>query len=234
MQLSPVTDDIAAKIKDITDVNVRGFNVAIEARQIEHILKDHGENSLGDQSMADPVDIARIEYAHHSNLIQYIKEGKKNGQANRSTERISERLDRLQHFDERTDSSWGSNPYRSANSGNEPQAQRGSEQRSEDYGRISGSDHDGHDDGGSGVTVSPNDPTDSVGAALEWFDPNTRLQYEHGTIPDGENPVRPDDLPKKDLAGGDVSYKYKKSRLISAISRDFLAGVLFSCTFGIQ
>ena len=46
---------------------------------------------------------------------------------------------------------------------------------------------------------------ESVGAAPAWFDVNTRLQYEHGTIPDGENPVRPDDLPKRDYVGGKVS-----------------------------
>lgn len=49
-------------------------------------------------------------------------------------------------------------------------------------------------------------PTESVGAAPGWFDPNTRLQYEHGTIPEGENPVRPDDLPKRDYVGGKVSH----------------------------
>lgn len=46
---------------------------------------------------------------------------------------------------------------------------------------------------------------ESVGAATAWFDPNTRLQYENGTIPEGENPVRSDDLPKKDYTGKDVS-----------------------------
>lgn len=49
-------------------------------------------------------------------------------------------------------------------------------------------------------------PTESVGAAPAWFDVNTRLQYEYGTIPEGENPVRSDDLPKKDYTGKDVSY----------------------------
>lgn len=49
-------------------------------------------------------------------------------------------------------------------------------------------------------------PASSVGAAPGWFDPNTRLQYEHGTIPEGENPVRPDDLPQRDFSGGKVSY----------------------------
>lgn len=38
-------------------------------------------------------------------------------------------------------------------------------------------------------------PTDSVGAAPSGFDPNTHLQYKYGTLPEGENPVRSDDLP---------------------------------------
>ena len=66
VQLNPVSDDIAAKIQEITGVDVRGFNVAIEARQIEHILKDHGENGASDRSMANPEDIAKIQYALES------------------------------------------------------------------------------------------------------------------------------------------------------------------------
>ena len=63
VQLNPVSDDIAARIHEITGVDVHGFSVAIEARQIEHILKDHGENGASDQSMANPEDIAKVEYA---------------------------------------------------------------------------------------------------------------------------------------------------------------------------
>ena len=39
-------------------------------------------------------------------------------------------------------------------------------------------------------------PDESVGAAPSGFDPISHLQYEYGTLPEGENPVRPDDLPK--------------------------------------
>lgn len=48
-------------------------------------------------------------------------------------------------------------------------------------------------------------PSTSVGAAPGGFDMNSHLQYEHGTIPEGENPVRPDDLPKRDINGDPVS-----------------------------
>ena len=36
---------------------------------------------------------------------------------------------------------------------------------------------------------------ESVGAAPAGFDPNTHLQYQYGTLPEGENAVRSDDLP---------------------------------------
>lgn len=38
-------------------------------------------------------------------------------------------------------------------------------------------------------------PDESVGAAPSGFDPISHLQYAYGTLPEGENPVRPDDLP---------------------------------------
>lgn len=56
VQLQTVTDEAAERIQQITGVDVHGYKVAIEARQIEHILKDHGENGLSDHSMANPED----------------------------------------------------------------------------------------------------------------------------------------------------------------------------------
>lgn len=61
--LGVVADSTATEIGRLTGVNVNGFKVAIEARQIEHILKDHGKNGKTDRSMANPSDIAKIEYA---------------------------------------------------------------------------------------------------------------------------------------------------------------------------
>lgn len=63
VQLGTVSDSNASQIQRETGIDTRGYSVAIEARQIEHILKDHGENGLANQSMANPEDIARIEYA---------------------------------------------------------------------------------------------------------------------------------------------------------------------------
>lgn len=62
VDLGTVSDFTATEIHKITGVNVKGFKVAIEARQIEHILKGHGKNGMTDRSMANPSDIAKIEY----------------------------------------------------------------------------------------------------------------------------------------------------------------------------
>ena len=61
--LGTVSTRNAARIQEITGINVDGFRVAIEARQIEHILKRHGTDGTADNSMADISNIARIEYA---------------------------------------------------------------------------------------------------------------------------------------------------------------------------
>ncbi len=63
VDLGTVTDEVAARIHKLTGIDVSGYRIAIEARQIDHILKNHGENGKSNRSMADPEDIARIEYA---------------------------------------------------------------------------------------------------------------------------------------------------------------------------
>ena len=60
--LGVVSDTIADQINKLTGLRVNGFKVAIEARQIDHILKEHGINGGTDHSMADPDDIAKMEY----------------------------------------------------------------------------------------------------------------------------------------------------------------------------
>lgn len=63
VNLGMVSDEIAEQIQKITGINVHGYKMVIEARQIKHILKDHGEKGRANQSMADPQDIAKMEYA---------------------------------------------------------------------------------------------------------------------------------------------------------------------------
>ena len=60
--LNPVSDQAAADIQRLTGIDVHGNKTEIEARMIEHILKDHGENGGTDRSMRDANDIGRIQY----------------------------------------------------------------------------------------------------------------------------------------------------------------------------
>jgi len=59
--LGIIGKEMAEKIKRITGIDVSGFKVAIEARQIYHFYKDHGENGKSDHSMNEQ-SIAKIEY----------------------------------------------------------------------------------------------------------------------------------------------------------------------------
>jgi hypothetical protein len=64
--LGTISESNAKKINDLTGIDVSGFRVAIEARQIEHILKDHGKNGKSDRSLSDPADIAKMQYVLNS------------------------------------------------------------------------------------------------------------------------------------------------------------------------
>lgn len=60
--LGNISDSNAKRIQELTGIDVTGFRIAIEARQIEHILKGHGTNGDTDHSMADLKNVAKIEY----------------------------------------------------------------------------------------------------------------------------------------------------------------------------
>ena len=60
--LKDVDARAAEDIKRLTGIDVSGNKTQIEARAVEHILKRHGENGKGDQSMRDVNDIGRIQY----------------------------------------------------------------------------------------------------------------------------------------------------------------------------
>ena len=64
--LKSPSEEITKRITEITGIDVSGFKVAIEARQIEHILKDHGENGKTDRSMSNDSNIAKMEYVLNS------------------------------------------------------------------------------------------------------------------------------------------------------------------------
>ena len=60
--LKPPTKAVLDRLSKIMGIDYSGYKVVVEARQINHILKDHGENGKTDQSMRDAQDIAKIEY----------------------------------------------------------------------------------------------------------------------------------------------------------------------------
>ncbi len=62
-ELGSVSRETAKKIKEITGKDFMGYRLVIEARQVEHILKDHGENGQTDHSMASDDDIAKMLFA---------------------------------------------------------------------------------------------------------------------------------------------------------------------------
>ncbi len=58
-----VDDKTADIIKEITGINVRGFKIVLEARQLKHTIKEHGKNGKTDHSLANETDIAKMFYA---------------------------------------------------------------------------------------------------------------------------------------------------------------------------
>ena len=84
--LGIISEKNAAQIQKITGVNVAGFQVVIEARQIEHILKRHGVEGISDHSMAKTSDISQKQYtlenpdsiisAGKSSAYVYMENGK--------------------------------------------------------------------------------------------------------------------------------------------------------------
>jgi len=61
--LQSPSSSVANKILAITGIDVTNYRVAIEARQIEHIIKKHGEHGASDQTMSNDNTIAKLEYA---------------------------------------------------------------------------------------------------------------------------------------------------------------------------
>jgi len=77
-------------------------------------------------------------------------------------------------------------------------------------------------------------PQESVGAAPSGFDPVSHLQYEYGTIPEGEKAVRDDSLPKSTDGKDKVSHtartakgaKVTTDELAELIDKDVVKGGL--------
>ena len=62
VNLGNVTDRESADIKKLTGDDVSGYIHAINSNAFNHIEKRHGENGQHDSTMANPEDVARVEY----------------------------------------------------------------------------------------------------------------------------------------------------------------------------
>lgn len=58
----PQETDASPKASVSNRLDVSGNKTVIEARQVEHIIKRHGENGTADKSMRDINDVGRIKY----------------------------------------------------------------------------------------------------------------------------------------------------------------------------
>ena len=86
VDLGVVSEHAAKEIKKLLNIDVTGYKIAIEARQIAHILKDHGKNGKTDQSMSNDEDIAKMAHvlenfnkitpAGKSSAYSYMKNGR--------------------------------------------------------------------------------------------------------------------------------------------------------------
>ena len=63
VELKKLPPNVAKRVQAITGIDVTNFKVAIEARQLAHIMKDHGKEGKTDQSMKIDSDIAKMEFA---------------------------------------------------------------------------------------------------------------------------------------------------------------------------
>ena len=229
VQLNPVSDNIAAQIRALTGIDVRGYKVAVEARQIDHILKDHGENGRSDHSMADASDIAKMEYALED-PDSIVRSGTTRAYVTNKNGKMKP-ADTVLYEKQNGDGSYyvvqavpdtnkktlyivtafiGKSGYKNTEA---PQsANANSPGATPEAESAVASNNIVHQ---TSPEVNPNrtpSPDESVGAAPSGFDPISHLQYEYGTLPEGENPVRPDDLPKSTDGKDRVSHTARTAK----------------------
>ena len=63
VELGIVSSDLAERIKAITGIDASDYKVVIEARMLDHIIKDHGANGKANHSLKSDADIAKLQYA---------------------------------------------------------------------------------------------------------------------------------------------------------------------------
>ena len=72
-KLDGVSAKEVADIKELTGLDVLGYARILTPDSVRHIKKRHGESGLADSSMADILDIARMEYVlEHYDSIELL------------------------------------------------------------------------------------------------------------------------------------------------------------------
>ncbi len=60
VEFGRVPDAIVQRLRELTGTDVTGYKMAIEARILDHLLRDHGAHGAANQTLADDADIARM------------------------------------------------------------------------------------------------------------------------------------------------------------------------------
>ena len=216
--LNPVTDRAAADIQRITGIDVRGNKTEIEARMVEHIIKDHGESGDTDHSMRDVNDIARIQYvidnydsiAHGGTSSAYVYQNQHGRNTNAQTVVMQKKVNGTYFVveavpDTKRKTLFVVSAYMSKNGHKETAPSLSGD--AEAY-RVT-SDNATKSDAVSNNSI-PNKGIDvkGTGAAEANFSGKAQYQdllYEGNVQPDRASDARPMEVPKTDGAGNAVS-----------------------------
>ena len=229
-KIADVSPKTARDIGALLGIDVTGYTHNINTNGVKHILNRHGANGEHDSTMASDEDIARIGWVlENYDSVELLTE---NGEQVYSEEfRTQEnRLAPQIRFVKKIDGSyyvveaacenryqklWVQSAYLQKNYGDVTKVPAdGPSADHEDYARselpspspdTSIPDGGGNVNGQSGVKNGAGN-FDAMGAASYNFSPFTRMQNEYGNIPNGENPVRPDDAPLSTNGADRVSY----------------------------
>ena len=208
-KISDVSRRASDDIGDLLGIDVSGYTHNINTSGIRHILNRHGATGKQDVSMSMDEDIARVGWVlENYDSVELLM---KNGQQLYSSEfkdkngagvpqiRFVKKIDGTYYVVEAA----CENEYKKL------WVQSAYLQKNEDVTQVSAEDQmANHKTYAQSELASPSsnnsipnstpvvNPEDSTGAAPSGFDPVSHLQYEYGSLPEGEKPVREDSLPK--------------------------------------
>ena len=217
-KISDVSQRAADDIGNLIGADVNGYTHNINTNGMQHIIIRHGENGKQDKSMSLDDDIARIGWVleNYDNVELVTEDGKpifssefldKNHNPAQQI-RFTKKIDGTYYvveaaFENDYKKLWVQSAYLQKN---EDVTQTPAEGTSTDHETNAqsafASPSSNHSIPNSTPVVNPED---STGAAPSGFDPVSHLQYEYGSLSEGEKPVREDSLPKSTTGKDKVS-----------------------------